>query len=34
LMILFMYVMPTGIAGALRLALARVKRSRRGNTAA
>jgi branched-chain amino acid transport system permease protein len=34
LMILFMYVMPTGIAGALRLAWARIRRARRGNTAA
>ena len=34
LMIVFMYVMPTGIAGALRLAWARLKRSRQDNTAA
>jgi len=34
LMIVFMYVMPTGIAGALRMAWARVKRARAGNTAA
>lgn len=33
-MILFMYVMPTGVAGALRLAWARAKRSRQDNTAA
>jgi branched-chain amino acid transport system permease protein len=33
-MILFMYVMPTGVAGALRLAWARIKRSRQDNTAA
>jgi branched-chain amino acid transport system permease protein len=34
LMIAFMYVMPTGISGALRLAWSRVKRSKRSNTAA
>ena len=33
-MIAFMYVMPTGVAGALRLAWARFKRSRQDNTAA
>ncbi len=33
LMIVFMYVMPTGVAGAVRLAWARVKR-RKGNTTA
>ena len=34
LMIAFMYVMPTGIAGAVRLAWARIKRRREDNTAA
>lgn len=34
LMIVFMYVMPAGIAGALRLAWARVERYREDNTAA
>jgi branched-chain amino acid transport system permease protein len=34
LMIVFMYVMPTGIAGALRLVWARFKRYREDNTAA
>jgi branched-chain amino acid transport system permease protein len=34
LLIAFMYVMPTGIAGALRLAWARIRRPRQGNTAA
>jgi branched-chain amino acid transport system permease protein len=34
LMIAFMYVMPTGIAGAVRLAWARMKRRREDNTAA
>ncbi len=33
-MILFMYVMPTGVAGALRLAWSRIERSRQDNTAA
>jgi fatty acid desaturase len=33
-MILFMYVMPTGVAGALRLAWTRFKRSGQDNTAA
>jgi branched-chain amino acid transport system permease protein len=34
MMIVFMYVMPTGVAGALRLAWVRFKRSRQDNTAA
>lgn len=34
LMIVFMYVMPTGIAGALRLVWARIRRPRQGSTAA
>jgi branched-chain amino acid transport system permease protein len=34
MMIVFMYVMPTGLAGALRLAWMKLQRSRRDNTAA
>jgi branched-chain amino acid transport system permease protein len=34
MMIVFMYVMPTGLAGALRLAWTKFQRTRRDNTAA